>query len=130
MSNKNQTSMEDFFTREKANKGKKVELVKPDGTPSEHWLVVRGIDSDVFRETQIRLSREAIEELSENSDQDIEQSITKDKRLELLASLVADWSFDKTCNTQNVISFLKEAPQIEHQIDATVTRRAFFFANK
>lgn len=121
--------MEEFYTREKANKGKKVELEKPDGTPSEHWLVIRGIDSDAFRETQERLSREAIAE-SLDKDETGSKEQPKDRKLELLSSLVADWSFAEECNTENVMKFLQEAPQIERQIDTTVSRRSFFFAGE
>lgn len=37
--------MESFFTRENANEGIELPLLLPDGTKTEHWLRIRGVDA-------------------------------------------------------------------------------------
>jgi hypothetical protein len=38
-----------FYTRQKANEGIQLPLFLPDGTKTDHWIRIRGIDSDAFR---------------------------------------------------------------------------------
>jgi len=54
-------SMEAFFTREKANEGIEVPLYLPSGEKSEHWLRIRGVDSDHFRLAEADSRRKAID---------------------------------------------------------------------
>ena len=59
--NQNNTGlgMEAFFTRERANEGVEVPLYTPDGTKSQHWIRIRGVDSDAFREAEANSKRDA-----------------------------------------------------------------------
>ena len=52
--------MQEFFTRGIANEGVKLPLSYPDGTLSEHWITVRGIDSDEFRRVETQSKRKAV----------------------------------------------------------------------
>lgn len=121
--------MDAFFTREKANEGIKLPLWTPQGTKSEHWVRILGIDSDAFRAANAEAQRDAfriaqIEDLTERS-----QAIADSKR-RLVAALVVDWSFDRPCNVETVAEFFREAPQIMDAIDMASSKRALFFANR
>ncbi|CAM3536768.1 hypothetical protein VA7868_03923 [Vibrio aerogenes CECT 7868] len=118
--------MNEFFTRQKANEGVRLPLTLPDGTKTEHFLVIRGIDSDAFREAETEAKRQAME-LSMIGDEEEKQQAIKDKKLSLVASLVLDWSFEQACSPENVKAFLLEAPQIADQVDQLAARRALFF---
>ena len=50
----------DFFTRAKANEGERMPLSLPDGTPTDEWLQIRGVDSDEFRVALDEFRRELL----------------------------------------------------------------------
>jgi hypothetical protein len=122
------SGMDEFFTRGKANEGVKLPLYRPDGTKSDHWVRIRGVDSDIFRTAEAESRRDAfrvaaIEDIKERG-----AAITASKR-RLIASLVVEWSFDKPCDVDSVEEFFIEAPQIMDAIDIAASKRALFFAN-
>lgn len=117
--------MDAFKTRTQANLGQKIPLYTKEGELSEHWLIVRGIDSDEFRIAQSKQTRR-IAEIAALPDAEREAGIMN-ATLEMQASLVAAWSFDMDCTHENVKEFLQEAPQIASEVDKFATRRAFFF---
>ncbi|SHO57828.1 phage tail assembly chaperone [Vibrio quintilis] len=118
--------MKAFFTRQKANEGVRLPLTLPDGTKTEHFLLIRGIDSDAFREAEAEAKRQAMQ-LSMIEDEEEKQQAISDRKLSLVATLVLDWSFEQECSPENVTSFLREAPQIADQVDQLAARRALFF---
>jgi len=123
-------SMEAFFTRQKANEGVKLPLALPDGTETDHWLRIRGIDSDAFKAARSESNRAAMD-LAAVADTlpkaELESKMT-DAKLRLLASLVMGWSFEQDFTEEAVLQFLREAPQIADQIDSLAARRRLFFA--
>ena len=121
--------MKEFFTRETANKGVKLPLYYPDGTVSEHWIRVRGVDSDHFRRAEAVAKRSAIE-LAQINNEDERAKLILEKELECIASLVASWSFPDACNLKNVVNFLHEAPQISEMINKFAIKRSEFFKKK
>lgn len=123
------TSMNDFFTRQKANAGIKLPLSLPDGTETEHFLVVRGVDSDVFREAETEAKRNAMQVAAMAETTERKEAMADEKRT-LVASLVMSWSFDQECTLDNIKAFLHEAPQIADQIDQIAARRTLFFNKK
>lgn len=119
-------SMKQFFTREKANEGKKLMLDNPDGTPSEHFIVIRSVDSDAHQEAAINRDRQYLKAASAESDEEKNQ-IIKSLRLDVLASLIVDWSLPEKCTPKNARLLLKEAPQIATEIDRHSSNRSFFY---
>ena len=120
------SDMGQFHTREKANEGVKLPLVTPDGNETDHYLMVRGIDSDAFRAAE-SLAKRAI--ITAGADADI-QEIAKEAALDVVTSLVSAWSFDDELTTDNIKGFLRDAPQITNEIDRIAGDRALFFALK
>lgn len=121
--------MKEFYTRQKANEGVKLPLFLPDGTQSDHWFMVRGVDSDQFRKSEARAKRKAVE-FAQMEDQDERADAIREAELECIASLIASWSFDEECTDENVVNFLREAPQIADAVNRYAARRADYFSKK
>ncbi|AIM40550.1 hypothetical protein [Vibrio phage VpKK5] len=130
-------TMDQFFTRQNAEKGIKVPLLLPDGTPTAEFVVIRGVDSDIFRtrETQtMRKTAEALAELEAEAkekkrkvDPDTKSKVMDEIELELISVLVKDWSFPMECTLENVMDFLREAPQVRNLINTKAGARKDFF---
>lgn len=123
------TTMESFFTRPAANAGVKLPLYLPDGTASEHYVVVLGTDSDTFRKAEMEAKRSAAQ-IAQLDDASARDALIMEEELGLVASLVSAWSFSKECNKQNVVAFLKEAPQIADNINTFAAKRSNFIKKK
>jgi len=121
--------MEEFFTRDTANEGKRVPLFAADGSPTEHWLHVRSMQSDAFRIADNRAKR-AILQISQIEDPAERAATATRLQSELIASLIADWSFDKECTLENVVEFLTKAPQIEDMVNQLAASKTYFYAKK
>lgn len=117
-----------FFTRAKANEGIKLPLSLPDGSDTDHWIQIRGVDSDVFRAADSAARREALEMIDIVDKAELERRVN-DGALRLLGSLVIAWSFPMECTIDNIVTFLREAPQIGEQINRIAARRSVFFKN-
>ena len=120
--------MEEFFTREKANKGVKLPLVHPDGSESKHWLIIRNIQSDLFRQKIEDDARRRLEFARPAEGDEKKEEFIETTHEELLSTLIADWSFDEECTEENKIKFLTEAPQIAEEIDKFAANKKRFFA--
>jgi hypothetical protein len=126
--NKNSSSlgMEAFFTREKANEGIEIPLYLPDGTKTEHWLRIRGVDSDHFRLAEAESKREAMRVAMIEDPLERAKAIA-DAKLSLITALVISWSFEEECTHENVKEFFRQAPQIADAVDQVASKRALFF---
>lgn len=131
MTDKNSTGlgMEAFYTRERANEGIKIPLYLPDGTKTEHWLRIRGIDSDHFRLAEAESKRDAMRVAMIEDPLERAKAIA-DAKLSLIAELVISWSFEKECTHENVKEFFRQAPQIADAVDQVASKRALFFAKR
>lgn len=125
--------MEEFFTRDNANEGTKIDLFRPDGTKSDHWLVILGTDSDAYHLTNakarralstIEIEARLIEDLAQREDFLLGKQ--KEWEVKIIASLLKSWSFEKEPTEENKIDFLTKAPQIREQINRLSTRRQLF----
>lgn len=122
------TGLSDFHTRTPANEGIKVPLSLPNGKPTKHFLMIRGIDSDEFREAQAKQNR-ALLNASELSDLDREKLIDEFGN-KLICSLVISWSFDEEFNQTNLLNWLSESPQVADMIDRIASQRGLFIKKK
>lgn len=118
--------MKEFFTRSRANQGVKIPLVHPDGTPSKHWIQVRNTDSDAFRGHVDTFNTDTLQNGADLSEEEIKKE-REEMLLVILASLIADWSFEIEQTDENKIELLREAPQIANQIDKLSTDKKRFF---
>lgn len=123
------SDMEQFFTRKVANEGIKVPLSLPNGAETAHFFVVRGVDSDAFRDADAASRRVAV--LAAGLEDEAERkALLDDSRLDLVIALIADWSFDQECNYENKRRLLIEAPQLRDAVDRIAAKRSLFFGKK
>lgn len=121
--------MDAFFTRGASNEGIQLPLYLPDGTKSEHWIRIRGVDSDAFRAADADARRDMFRVAAIEDREERAREIAASKR-RLAASLVCDWSFDKPCTLENVDAFFVEAPQIMDAVDTAASKRKLFFGQR
>ena len=128
-----------FLTRQKANAGVQMPLLDPTtGQETDQWILIIGRDSDAARRYELEEQRElrrryadvnskdkrAMAEIGDAIDEELPERTRKQ-----IASFVADWSWkdEDPCTQENVIAFLKDAPQIADAIDTFVSNRVLFF---
>lgn len=116
--------LQKFYTRSRANAGKKLVLEQADGSPSDEWMLVVGVDSDAYIS--------ALEELNEELSSD---KVTKEVMVKLYSRLVKDWSFAAgsdpvPCTAENVIEFMNECPNVVGEISQHIRDRKGFFSNE
>lgn len=131
------SAMERFFTRQNAEKGIKLPLTLPDGTETTEYVVIRGVDSDIFRSKETEMLRETATRMAEleASAKERNTKVTHAERsavidsieLQIIACLVKEWSFEVEPTEENVIAFLREAPQIRNLINTKAGARKDFF---
>ena len=117
-------SMSDFYSRKKANEGKKLLLKTPNGEVTEHWFRVVNCDSDVMAKAHAD-SRTALVEnkMSAKPDPDFASKVALDN----IASAVVEWSFEEPISKEAVREFLTEAPHIKSDVDDLIYDRKAFF---
>jgi len=125
--------MEQFYTRPKANEGRKLPLYAPDGSATDEWITVRHVWSDAFQDAEdvsLREMQEAMLAMGEKPDAAEVARIKREGTTRLLASLVVAWSFAQECTPDNVVAFLANAPQIEDQINRFAADAKGFFGSE
>lgn len=125
--------MEEFFTRDAANEGVKIDLFRPDGSKSDHWLVILGTDSDQYHRTNTQARRalgsiEVEAKLIEDRSKQEDFLLGKQSEWEtkIVAALLKSWSFEAEPTEANKIEFLTNAPQVKDQINRLATKRQLF----
>lgn len=116
-------SMSDFYVRDAQNEGNKIPLNTPDGKTTDHYLVIKGHHSDGFKSANLRAMRKAMRE--EQTPEETERA-----RIEVLATLIKDWSFEEDLTNENIIKFLINAPQIAEVIDVYAANNKNFLEKK
>ena len=126
MSSKNK-----YYIKANSDKGVKIPLLL-NGEATEDWLLVRGTDSDAYKQKLSKLRREILKTSNEASEEDSEMVslLLEEKKTELLCACVAGWSFPEECNEENVRDFLVNAPQIADQVDTVAAQRHRFFTKE
>lgn len=121
--------LDDFYTRDAANEGFRIDLFDKYGKPSEHYLIIRGAESDEFRLANNDALSQSVLTLSIEDEAERNQALLRD-RAKLIASLIKEWSFDEELTLQSATEFLINAPQIQDQIDSAAADRGRFLAGK
>lgn len=122
--------MESFYTRERANEGRRLPLYTPQGGKTEHWLQVRHVWSDAFADAnEVAMARLQDAVLDAGGDTAVMAAAKREAQVALLAALVSAWSFDEPCTTEAVVQFLRNAPQIANVLDKFSADSRGFFDN-
>lgn len=119
----------DFYTRAKASEGERLPLSLPDGTPTDEWLLIRGVDSDEFR-AALDEHRRAI--LANAAIEDETEKVEKNRLagVKLHCALIMGWSFDIECTADALEEFLREAPHLATEVDNFASDRRRFFRKR
>jgi hypothetical protein len=115
-----------FMTRDRAGKPRRVLLVDPaTNKETSHWLDIRSSLSDEFQIMKERLIQEApmVAALSEPARTEMKRT----NQLRLRSALVAGWSFSQPCTEDNIVNFLREAPQLQPMVIEVADDAASFF---
>ncbi len=119
----------DFYTRAKANEGERMPLSLPDGTPTDEWLLIRGVDSDQFRVALDEFRRDLLA-FASMKDETEKSDKTEQARLRLNAALIIGWSFDAEFSETALLEFLRESPYITAEVDRFASDRRRFFGKR
>ncbi|OED34508.1 hypothetical protein AB832_07365 [Flavobacteriaceae bacterium (ex Bugula neritina AB1)] len=119
-------NIEDFYTAPAHNAGRRIPLYAPDGSKTEHWLEVLGVDSDSYQKASLNMQRD-LSVIKEEVDREDLLHRYKNK---LLASLISDWSFDQECTDEEKEKLLKNAPLIAKEVDLFASNRDNFLKKK
>ena len=121
-------ALSDFFTLGALEAGKKFPLTLPDGTETEHYLMVIGADAPAARRRLLEITRERRDrddtKLSADALYDIEAANT----IKYRSSLVIGWSFDAPFSTEAVAELIQQNPGLSTDIELFASNRARFFA--
>jgi len=116
--------LSDFHSREKANAGRKMFLLLPDGTQTEEYLLVVNADSDVMAKAHAQFRDDAVANKQKGiPDPDFIEKATH----KLVASAVIGWSLDEPFDRSKIEEFLRESPQNYEGVDRLIYDRKHFF---
>ena len=121
-------SLSDFFALAAIEKGKKLPLTLPDGTPTEHYLIVVSSDAPAARRRLLELSREGRDRDEAKLSLDEIYEITSAGTLKYRSALVIGWSFDVPFSTEAVTELLAQNPGLSQEVEALASNRSRFFA--
>lgn len=124
-------SYADFITRPQANEGIKIDLMLPTGEKSEHWLLVAGVDSDIYRKGKAGLMRLALKQGKEKSEDESKENEEYNEAIQrLYASCILDWSFSEGASIDEKVSLLADAPQLRDRLEDVIYSRSLFAKKK
>jgi len=120
-------TIEDFFTLAQSEAGVKVPLVLPDGTKTEHWFKVLGVDSDAFRKGSVGIHQRFLK--SAGKELPLEERVTEKRQKDLLflTLLISEWSLEQPCTEENKARVLLNAPELADTVDTFANDRTNFF---
>ena len=108
--------MAKYFTRTKANEGKKVFLKDPStGERTEDWVIIRHYWSDTVKAAiheynQLGAAKESIQDEAQKTE------FEHERILKMQTAFIAGWSFEDELTPENVRTFLYECPQVEELV--------------
>jgi hypothetical protein len=106
------SSFKKLFTRETANKGRKMPIKTIEGKDTGDWLLVLGSESDTWAGIKADYYRQVA---SAEDDQKIDIDLT---------GMVIGWSFSEPCTHEFVEILYKEAPYIKNAVDVFSSKEA------
>lgn len=121
-------ALSDFFTLPALEAGKKLALTLPDGTETDHYLIVIGSDAPAARRRLLELSREGRGRDESKMSSDEVYTINEVGTIKYRSSLVTGWSFDAPFSQEAVAELLQQNPGLAQEVEAFASNRARFFA--
>jgi hypothetical protein len=130
--------LKDLYTRDRANEGVLLDLLGPDGEPLGISIVLRGVDSDAYRQANDAFNRAMVRLAAavraQGADATLLVSTQADKesaQLAACAALVAGWTgVEEEYSPEAAIELLREAPYIRDQVYNAAHERDRFLGSK
>jgi len=116
-------SMKDYFIKDKAEEGQRVDLHLPTGEKTDDYIVIRSIHSETFISAMNKAKQDFMLARIENEDAEIDNN-------KVLASLIKSWSFDEELTPESATEFLTNAPQVGEQINKLAADAKFHYGKK
>ncbi|WP_341519825.1 phage tail assembly chaperone [Pseudomonas sp. G.S.17] len=121
-------ALADFFTLSALEAGKKLPLTLPDGTATDHYLIVIGQDAPVARRALLSLAREGRDKDESKLSSDEIYDIQNTGTIKYRSALVTGWSFDAPFSRDAVAELLTQNPGLAQEVESFSNSRARFFA--
>ena len=121
-------ALSDFFTLGALEKGKKLPLTLPDGTETEHYLMVMGSDAPAARKAMLEAMRMMRDEAKEKMPVDAEEDLQQRVNLHYRSVLAFDWSFPVPYTKEAVTELLINNPGLALEVEKLASDRTRFFA--
>lgn len=130
MTVKKQLSPSDFFTVPAASEGRKLFLSLPDGSETDQYLTVLGIDSPAAQQA-LKDASQLIRDETKKGDGDT-QATDIDERANLMfrSALVVGWSFKPDCTPDAVRELLSNNPQLAVAVEQFAADRRRFYGSE
>lgn len=119
--------LSDLYTRDRANAGRRIPLIRPDGRDTGEWLLILHPDSDAFRRKKSDILSAAA--MLRDVPDDERRRLYDRAQLELMASLIAGWSLDDEFSEKSAIELLENAPYLTDVIARESEDCGAFFGN-
>lgn len=120
--------LSDFFTLATIEKGRKLPLTLPDGTKTDHYLLVIGSDAPAARRKLLELGREGRDRDESKLTMDEIYDISSAGTIKYRSALVIGWSFDAPFSADAVAELLTQNPGLAQEVEALASDRGRFFA--
>lgn len=130
--------IQELYSLDAEEEGVKLPVGPPASKKPTGWIRIRGAGSQACRDARTRVRRRRLRETSRLRTEDAppheieeaEDRIAREGELEVIASLVIDWSFDTPCTPEAIKELLLKAPKIADRIDIVSGEESLFFAFK
>lgn len=113
-----------FHSRKTANDGRKMFLSLPDGTKTEEFFIVAGVDSDIVSKALADYRKLAVKSKAAGKDS---VEFSEKHKYATASKAVLGWSFEEPCTPAAVEAFLVEAPHVAVDLDTFIFDRETFF---
>lgn len=119
-------SMERYKIRNQAQKPTRVFLYDPaTNERTEDWMDIRSSMSDEFIEARDEVMQEVQNIMEPNTEK--RKALVNELQLKMKAALVAGWSFEEELTEENIVEFIREAPQVQQMIMTVADDSKRFF---
>ncbi len=116
---------QDFYTRTKASRGVRVELVDPAG--NREWMRVRSVESEEFKKASREVLFASIQEgMQLNGDHLNRKLALRRCRAELAAELIAEWSLPMDEKSERM-ALLISNPRLRRSIERIAENHTLHF---
>lgn len=120
--------LEDFYTREKANQGRTVDVPGPDGKPCGVKFIIHSSDCDAFRRGKAGVLSKGLD--IANLPEDKRTEAVEKLNLEMVALCVSGWEgMDESFSQDALVTLFQNAPYLAAFVERIADNRSLFFGS-